>query len=696
MGRSPPKNMARFPLTIFLSAFLLFQIQPMMGKYILPWFGGGPGVWTACLLFFQVLLLAGYGYSHWLVTRLHFRRQSELHLGLLVASLLFLPVAPRSDLGRISWNGAPTAQILLLLLASIGMPYLLLSSTGPLLQRWFHLTCPDRSPYRLYALANAGSLLGLVSYPFLIEPALTLPRQAKMWSWIYAAFILLCGWSAASTLRHRPNPVNAPDSSAPPPSVRATLFWLGLAACGSMLLLATTSQMCQEVAVVPFLWVLPLALYLLSFTISFDNERWYDRRWFGLLVGVAVPASCAVLAAGLAVRIWVHIAVYSVALFVCCMTCFGELVQAKPDPRYLTRFYFVVATGGGLGAVFVAVVAPRLFDHYSEFHLGLAGCCLLGLAGWRRTRAWTQYEGRPFWVTGPLAGLVLALVVALAAAVYGREGKALLASRNFYGILRLTESTEEGRSKRVLTHGRVMHGFQYTDAEKRLWPTAYYSPESGIGLVLQHHPRGNAPPGVGHLTVGVVGLGVGTVAAYGRPGDSFRFYEINPDVAWIADRYFTFRKDSRAKVEVVLGDARVQLEREAASGRFQGFDVLAIDAFNSDAIPTHLLTAECVDLYRKHLNAEGSLLFHISNQSVDLAPVVRGLAARFDWQAVRIRSKANDAQGASQATWVILTNDPALLVHPAIDKAAIPWSDKDLPPLLWTDNFTSLRQVLKF
>lgn len=703
--------MAPFALTIFLSAFLLFQIQPLIGKYILPWYGGSPAVWTTCLLFFQLLLLVGYAYSHWISARLKPRLQLGLHLAVLAASLLLFPIAPDAEAWRPKPGQEPTWQILFLLTVNVGLPYALLSSTSPLIQRWFAAAFPGRSPYRLYALSNGGSLLALLSYPFLVEPTMAIGTQVTVWSAAYVVFILLTGWCglgyfklAGSDARAGAETVGGgeADSSASAaaekskPGWEPILLWLGLSAAASAMLLATTNQMCQEVAVVPFLWVVPLALYLLTFMLTFDSDKWYDRRYFGVLVGVLAPVACMLLIAGLVVKIWIHILVYSALLFVCCMCCHGELVRSKPHPRHLTLFYLVVAAGGALGGLFVALAAPRMFQGYWEYHLSLVGCVVLTLAAWIRGKAWEPYEKRPVWVFSPVSGMTFALVSALVtmATLVQRTGEdTLITSRNFYGILRLTQTADDYGTKLTLTHGRVVHGLQYIDGEKSLWPTAYYGPDSAIGLALKHHPRRS---GGGSLRVGVVGLGAGTIAAYGRPGDYFRFYEINPEVIELSESHFTYCGQSAAEVEIVLGDGRIELERELSRGEPQGFDILVIDAFSSDAIPLHLLTTESFEVYRRHLKPDGAILFHISNQSLDLAPVIYGLASTFGMEAVRIVNSAVPERGVSFSVWAIVTSNGDFLNVGPIRDVAQPLADSVKAPLVWTDDFASLWQVLRF
>jgi uncharacterized membrane protein YhaH (DUF805 family) len=702
--------MARFLVTIFLSAWLLFQVQPLMAKYILPWFGGGPAVWTACMLFFQALLLAGYGYAHWSSAWLAPRRQSVVHLALLAGSLLLLPIGPDPEVWKPLAAEQPTGHILALLLANIGLPYLLLASTAPLVQRWFHAAHPVKTPYPLYALSNAGSLLALLTYPFVVEPALALGNQLVVWSCSYVAFVVVCAWC---TVRFgwaaTPSPASASESSADAalpglssgddrsPSWGAVAFWLALSMCGSVLLLATTNQVSQEVPVIPFLWVLPLAIYLLTFLLVFQSERWYDRRWFAIAAGVMVPIACGAMVVGLAVDLWVHLIVNSVVLFTCCMGCHGELALSKPHPAHLTLFYLVISTGGAMGGVFVALLAPALFTTYAEYPLGLGASCLLIALGWYRGRAWTAYRGKPYWVIAPLAGLLMGFLISGVTWLSDADPHVLARFRNFYGILRVQEQTDANGPKRMLTHGRVTHGFQYLDPGKRRWPTSYFGPQSGIGLAMRHHPRRQPGEAESALRVGVIGLGAGTIAAYAQPGDTMRFYEINPRVARVAEQFFTFEQDAPAAIEVVLGDARVQLERELAEGQAQRYDIFAVDAFSSGAIPTHLLTVEVAEVYRQHLNPDGLLIFHISNQAVDLVPVVRGLSESLGMDAMLVETEPDESRGVSHSTWMILTRNEEFRRQPDVAAAAESSpSTSSGPALTWTDDFASLWRVLKF
>ena len=676
----------RFPITIFLSAFLLFQVQPLMGRFILPWFGGGPAVWTTCMLFFQALLLAGYAYAHWLGSLPHTRRQTNIHIALLAASLLFLPLSPR--LGKLVSPGDPSLAILILLCVTVGGPYFMLSSTGPLLQRWFTFSHPEHSPWRLYALSNAGSFLALLSYPFLLEPYLRLHAQGRLWSALYLVFALLCAFTAwqlrGLTL---PEPVTAQAS--PPPTVLTILFWLGLSAASSTVLLATTSQISQEIAVNPFLWVIPLSIYLLTFILTFESGRWYPRPVFAIAAGILAPMACAVMGAAVALSLQRQLAFYLVALFAVCMLCHGELARSRPAPRHLTVFYLTIATGGATGGLFVALIAPRVFSEYGEFPIGYAAACLLGFIAWIRTGAFSEWTTRNFAVRVPLMALLLGGLTAVAAFVTNLDHPGVERFRNFYGILRVGQTFDINGPIRQLTHGSIRHGYQYLRKPQSTWATSYYGAHSGVAIAINAL---NRP----HRRIAVIGLGTGTLAAWGRTGDLYRFYEINPLVEMIARTRFTYLADSKARTEVVLGDARVIMEHELAAGAHHDYDLIAVDAFSSDSIPLHLLTAECANLYRERLTPGGALLLHISNRTLNLNPVARGMAAHLGWKSTLYLSGMDQKLGESNSHWVLLTPNAEFFRKPEVADEAFGWPLNDPAPILWTDDFASLWHVLRF
>jgi SAM-dependent methyltransferase len=687
---------ALYALTIFLSAFLLFQVQPLIGKYILPWFGGGPTIWTTCMLFFQMVLLAGYAYAHLVRTHLKERRQAVVHAALLVGAVLLLPIAPSA-----AWKpeeaGDPTWRILLVLAASVGVPYFALSATSPLLQAWFSVTHPGRSPYRLYALSNAGSLLALASYPFLIEPELRLKTQTLAWSAGFVVFVIFGALCALRLWRAEPAAAaaEAPAGeapSAPRPGWGTWVLWLLLPACGSVMLLAVTNQMCMDVGVVPFLWVLPLSLYLLSFIVVFNNERAYWRPVFWPLLAAAAGVMIYVLFRGVYLGILWQVAGHSAVLFVCCMVCHGELARLKPDPRRLTAFYLMSSAGGAVGGLLVTIVAPLVFSGYRELHYGLIACLTLAAAAYLHER-WVRGQERPVWkfivFTAASLAVVIGTLIGLGYQIRAELESTVSMTRNFYGVLQVEQHGSDyfGDLRYILRHGRILHGCQYASGVLRRKPTEYYWEKTGVGLSILNRRPGSP------LRVGVVGLGTGTLAAYGREGDVYRFYEINPQVQRLATTQFTYLKDNGARCEVVLGDARLSLEREPP----QQYDVLALDAFTSDAIPIHLLTLEAFEIYQRHLKPDGILAVHISNRFLDLRPVVVGLAQHLGMASAIIHSGDENKTEYSPATWVLVTRDRAFLESPAIEPSVITSAAEDKPftPRVWTDDYSDLLSLVK-
>jgi hypothetical protein len=679
-----------FPAAILLGAFLLFQIQPILGRYVLPRFGGGPSVWTTCMLFFQLLLVVGYGYAHFIGSLRSKAAQIRIHSAALVLSLLFFPVARNAAGWKMPGSSAatndPSFQILLLLTASIGGPYIMLSATGPLMQRWFNLSYSLRSPWRLYALSNAGSLVALLTYPVLVEPYLRLRTQTSVWTALYCAFAAV-SIGAALRLRSVSSEPEAPADPVERPAAADVLLWFGLAAAGSTLLLATTNELSERIAAAPFLWIAPLSIYLVTFMLTFDNDRWYRRSLFAAAAGAVAVFACIMLVsrpAALSLR--EQLGGYLTTLFVLCMACHGELAHSRPAARYLTAFYLSIAGGGALGGVFVAVVAPRVFTSFTEYPIALAAACCLVFANWLRAGAYGMWIGRNLSVRLPLMALLIgAATSAMTLRTPGRE-PVRARVRNFYGILRVVDLPSDRGTIRALDHGPIRHGFQYLRSEYHNWPTSYYGPNSGVGTVLSAIP--------GPRRVAVIGLGPGTLAAWGRPGDTFRFYEINPAVEEVAKTWFSFLKDSEARVELTPGDARIQLENELAQGHSRDFDVIVVDAFSGDAIPLHLLTAESGDIYKRHLAPGGCLLLHISNRALDLEPVTRGLAAHLGWPGFLFVSGPHDETGESTSHWVLITANTELVKRPAVAGRVSTW-DKSVP-IGWTDDFVSLWHVVRF
>ena len=674
--------MPLFATTVFLSAFLLFQIQPIVAKMILPWFGGSSSVWSVCIVFFQVELLLGYAYVHWLHERLAPARQALVHGGLLLLSLALLPVAADP-----AWKGAaldhPSWSVLAVLATAVGAPYLMLSTTGPLMQAWYARSFPASvtvaHPYRLYALSNLASMLALLSYPVLVEPFWPVGTQAMAWSSGYVAFVAVCLCTALLARRRMAGQVSDEAvtlEAAPHPGWRECLLWIGLSATASILLLAMTQHLTQDVAPVPFLWVLPLTIYLLSFILCFDAPRYYIRPLFLAALPLCFWAMDGVLDAGTDVP--VLIAIISVSLFVFCMVCHGELVRRKPPLRYLTLFYLMLSVGGALGGLLVGLVAPAVFTAYFELPIGLFLCAALVVAVlWR--------EVKPVWRVLLLLAL-LGYGARLADISFEYVNGYRTVVRNFYSQLRVLDSTDEALGpKRAMLHGRINHGEQFMAAAQRKQPTAYYCEPSGIGRAIRSLQQGQP------FKLGVVGLGAGTLATYGRAGDELRIYEINEQVLDLARSEFTYLADSPARITPVLGDGRLMLEREAP----QQFDLLAMDAFSGDSIPAHLLTLEAMKIYLSHLKPNGLLAVHITNHYLDLKPVMAAAAQHFGKTAVlySLVPKDDDAYCRS-SDWVLFMSAQQVAQLPAGLQGGEPLVPRvGFKP--WTDSFSNLLGILK-
>jgi hypothetical protein len=697
-GAAGPWPRVTFALTILLSAFLLFQVQPLVSKAILPWFGGCPAVWTTCMLFFQMLLFGGYLYAHLLQRWLVPRHQVAVHLVLVAVALAVLPIIPGPGDKPVD-SSYPTWHILLLLLTTVGLPYFALSATSPLVQAWFGTRCQGQSPYRLYALSNFGSLAALLTYPLFFEPAFDLSRQSTLWSGAFLLYAGLCAVSLACMWQFcdrqwlaTESPGSAPGLSASDGGVSAPTWpdraaWLLLPACASLMLLATTNHVCQDVAVVPMLWVLPLALYLLSFIICFDHARWYVRPvWAGAAVVALLGAAANdLLHSDTPLSLVEELLLYFAMLFFVCMVCHGELVRRKPNPRYLTEFYLMIAAGGAVGGLLVAVVAPLVFSSYLEWPIGLvvSGVLALGLLNPVRLQGRRQLA------------CYLGSVLVVGVALYGLASwrlslwpfhvdRTIERARNFFGVISVQEYYHDDPARRqyLLMHGRITHGYQFADPVKRKWATSYYGENSAVGKAIRYFQRS------GSVRVGAIGLGVGTLASYAQPKDVFRFYEINPEVLRLAHERFHYLGDCRGKWDVVLGDARLSLEGELA----QRYQVLVLDAFSGDAIPTHLLTREAFEVYQRHLAENGVIAVHVSNKYLRLVPVVRRLAEDCGLKTTRISAEKDEERLLSSNEWVLVTRNEAFLkAHPP--QPAYSAAD-DQHVRLWTDQYSNLFQIL--
>ena len=796
-----------YVVTTFLSAFLLFMVQPMMGKLLLPWFGGAAAVWTTCMLFFQAALLLGYGYAHALSSWLKPKMQARVHAGLLLlcgALMVWMqisrgsPVLP-DDAWKPVGTEEPVSAILWLLLVNIGLPYVLLAATSPLLQRWFSLAgvqrasartvplTPALSPqvtreeqgevssgerlgegkmedssaaghgertYRLYAVSNAGSLLGLLGYPLVTERYLPLPAQANVWAVVFVLFAVAC-MVCALKIRHEASVEVVEEKDEKRPEALTLLFWLLLAMSTSAMLLAVTNQLCQEVAAVPFLWVMPLAVYLVTFIICFDRPQWYVRRWFAPVTVIMTLVVLVTAFWGLRLKIPAHAAASGAFLFCFYMTCHGELVQLRPGGRHLTLFYLMIALGGALGGVFVGIAAPLLFTSYWEFNIMTTLSWVVLAAVFARDKesflfkgdrlhfhllafllAYTalrvvisSLSGLPAWAHGLDVSLLAAVVltallgwllrrVAFPASKYWPRivvgtviffaecfmvvrinvsgQNTLAADRNFFGTLRVQVWPGDGKTVPPfvqLTHGQINHGLQFTDDKLRRQPTSYYGPMSGVALAVSRHPRRLA--GL-PLRIGVLGLGTGTMAAHAQKGDAVRFYEINPLVTGYmrrAEPLFSYLKDCAGEVTIAKGDARLLLERELAAGEAQKLDLLVMDAFSSDSVPVHLLTREAFALYQRHLrDADSILAVNISNRFLDFRDLMATTAAEMKHTAL-LAEVLQVGPLTSPSSWVLLTRSTTFPNDMEVRKRSHILPQRQ--PVVWTDTFSNLLHLLR-
>jgi len=746
-----------FALTTFLSAFLLFQVQLLVSKHILPWFGGTAAVWTTCMLVFQLLLLGGYIYSHKLSTRLSIRGQVLVHIAVLgCASLLVVALAllwPSAVTPSTTWrpseNLHPAIRVAEIILIATGLPFFVLSTTGPLLQKWFAHVAGGGHVYRLYAVSNAGSLLGLLSFPFLLEPTFRLTTLGKVWSLLFVCFAAgcaTCAWSVRRTSVHAglaPRDVQVVSHNH---GFARRVLWFLLAATASALLLATTNLLCQEVVSIPLLWVLPLSIYLLSFILCFEHSRWYARALFHPAFALSVVAMWISMSSG---QFMVQVVSVTAAIFCGCMICHGELARLKPGVEVLTSFYLTISLGGAVGGIFVAVVAPLAFNSFIEFPICLVGVIVLGLDCLVRDSESWLFDHRFILPVGILCGILITayagglwikvlstyllairlypvlflvglasligsyvagrpgvprkpgfrfsqllvgfVIIVLAAAIYQTtfpSVKLVTSRRNFYGVNQVQRSS----TGKILMHGKTMHGAQLDPPYDHI-PVTYYGPDSGVGIVLDRLPKRVAGS---PIRLGVVGLGVGALAAYGQQGDYIRYYELDPNVVEFSrgERpIFTFLRDSQGKVDIALGDARLVLESELAQGKRQKFDVLALDAFSGDAIPVHLLTKEAFDTYWQQIDPEsGIIAVHISSRHVDLLPIIYGLAKQY--QAPIVISSNETRDPFLRSIWVVFARNPDTLAIPGLGQIILP-DQIPTKAQLWTDDRSDVFRLLK-
>ena len=648
------------------------------------------------MMFFQVVLLLGYLYAHLLRQLFTPRTAWMIHLVLLGVAGATASVIPAESL-RPNGDENLTFAIIRVLVLTIGLPFFALSSTGPLIQAWQSSSHEGQSPYRLYALSNLGSMLALLSYPFLIERFFPLAQQASFWTIGFFAFAIGCCWCGWQTVKQNQWAAQLESSSTSiygdgknqEPSIGLASLWFLLAMAASIVLLATTNLMCQEVASIPFLWILPLSLYLLSFIICFDRPALYRRRLF-----VPLLVLSSMLAIGL-----VHLSVFAGLLlqvgglatvcFAASMICHGELERLKPAPTHLTTFYLWISFGGAIGGIFVCVVAPLIFVGFLEFHVGLIVSLLVALVTIYKTGSTQNKPTSGLVKTGMAISVFVALSMVLCSLLYfldpSYQKGLVFRGRNEYG---LASVVEDGSYRRFI-NGRIEHGGQRIEPGHAMDHINYYVPGSGVGVAFESYR--SATDSGQNLNVSVVGLGAGAMATWLEPDDKILFYEINPMVEEIAQKHFSYLENCPGECRVKLGDGRMQLQNEIEAGDLPPYDLMFMDAFSSDSIPIHLLTAECFELYLKRMKPEGVLIAHITNRFIDLQPVVYQHAIEHDLTPILIDYRSED--GNSDTRWVLLTRNEKVVQSQAVKDFQVPWPE-GIEPVRWTDDYSSVAALL--
>lgn len=731
-----------FGVTIFVSSALLFSIQPMIAKMLLPLLGGTPAVWNTCMLFFQAVLLCGYAYAL-LVSRWPLKRQLIAQLVLLCLAFISLPIGLSSYwVNSVPPTDNPSLWLLMCLAASVGLPFFIVSSNSPLLQKWFSRTSTEsaRDPYFLYSASNAGSLLALLAYPVLMEPLFTLRAQGRLWTTAYALLVLLIGLNALVLWRSRGTAVATvtidSETDENKPSLNRRLRWLLLAFAPSSLMLGVTNYITTDIASVPLLWIIPLALYLLTMVFAFARKPLFSPRLADLIVpGATVVLLMLYLAdssgRGSRMLILLHLAYF----FFAALMCHGQLAADRPGPRYLAQFYVWLSLGGVLGGIFNALAAPLLFTSVVEYPLAILLSCLLlpraqgvradghgepraqkrldfalpvlifvftvGL-GWAADRlAPIQMSGSVFVVAVPLFfsyplrkrpvrfALSLGAVILAAGLMTGVGRNTLHSERNFFGVLRVTN--DQNLNLHSFLHGSTVHGRQSTVADRRCEPLSYYHREGPLGRIFKEFEVARRSD----TNVAIIGLGTGATISYSRSMQRWTFYEINPAVVSVARSrdYFNYLSDcAQAPVDIVLGDARLKLH----TAPDRSYDLLVLDAFSSDAIPMHLMTRQALDLYVSKLAPGGWIVFHISNRNLDLTEVVADLARSRNLSALSLLDMTPpQPDGKDPSHWVVLTQDSRSFGTLANDPNARPLLSNGAEDV-WTDDFSDILSVFKW
>jgi hypothetical protein len=723
-----------YAISIFVSALLLFTVQPLVGRLLLPILGGSPAVWNTCMVFFQAALLVGYLYAHALTKLRSTRAQVAVHVVLLLASAIALPIALPVAAVDPPVNASPVWWLSGMLALTCGAPFLMLSASAPLLQSWFsatdHRTAKD--PYFLYAASNAGSMASLLAYPFLIERHLGLTRQADAWTISFAIFIvlaLLCGIYSIKRAR----PVHSTPSSARgaapksanddhrPSADRVTwgrrLWWLTLAAVPSSLLVGCTQFLTTDVAAFPLFWVIPLAIYLLTFIIAFSPRTPARLGWCALVLPIGVGVMYYYITQiSINFSVTMGFLLHGSMLGAGALACHLKLARLRPPTSHLTEYFVVMSLGGVVGGAFNSLAAPVLFNDIYEYPIALGVAWWVGMPSTNAASALAVARSR-LRASAPIAFRVLVGAVILWLLLSYQASRGMIQGymvvhkeRSFFGVLRVLVNQSTGRLRHLM-HGTTNHGSQFVNPQGVSIPSTYYHPEGPFGEIM--HMRFFEPS---FRRVAIVGLGVGATASYGqgplklpdgtiRPRQQFHYYEIDPAVERVAkdDRFFTFLKGSKAELGFAIGDARLMLTRSTEAP----YDLILIDAFSSDAIPIHLITKEAAELYLSKLNPDGILLFHVTNRHLDLAePLARiahELGVHSFARALNLTDVSEDVrrEGIATSTWVVFVRDPAIMAPLAARNRQVtherPWIPYSVQTgRLWTDEYADVLSVLRW
>lgn len=694
-----PKMIIVFTTTILLSSFLLFAVQPLIGKFLLPYFGGSYSVWITALFFFQFTLFIGYFYS-FLISELSVKKQVIIHTTVLIISLLILttvknmwitPITP--PISSFSINN-DFLRVFFYLFVAIGLPFAILSSTTILLQSWFN-NAYKKSPYVLYSMSNVGSLLALLSYPILIEPHIKLTLQANYWSYLYVIYLLLVLMSTLSIIKKTSTKKTKVVGNLMGIKIlkNKIIFWVLLSAMGSSLLVSSTTFLTQSIASVPLIWLVPLCLYLVSFILTFKSDNWFKPRFFGylflLLVSIVLSTAFHTVHLG-----FISILLVIFTAYTGFMLLHGKLYSVRPDPKYLAIYYLCVSFGGLLGGFFSSLLAPILFVELYEYHITLALITILALfiLGAHKKSLMHKIVNNSFpnQRNFQIFSTLVILTSFLTINYFFVKQESIYSQRTFYGLLKVVDTKEDDIVVRQFVSGRILHGLEVLN-EETLKPRSYYGDGSGMSLAINNHPSRLKNES---MNIGIIGLGIGTVAAYANDSDTLTFFEIDPEVEKIARKYFRFLDHSKGDVKVLIGDGRLVLEKLIKSDGFNKFDILVVDAFTDDSIPVHLVTKEAFDIYLQSLDPKNGLLtVNITNSFVDIAPVLKSLSDELGLNMAIIDQKENNKEFIQESRWVLLARNKSIINIQQLTQAKEPELKSDGE--VWTDDYSSILKTLK-